>query len=322
MAYDDDGQMTLDFLLGLVIFMMAVLYLATAIPGIFMPYQSNAVDLSSVAYRTSALLVEDPGYYIPAGSSSGSTQWEMRDNIDNLSRIGLASSKSMPGAISLKKINALGDNVTYERSRDKLGLNNTVPYDYSLEISWIDGDGNVNTMTKPNSTEPSVPVGANVETIRRVVYVDEGRGILVKTAESYNNTSDNLVGKMIFNVTGNQTRDDISITILGSAGGNIFGILLFNETLPLNPEDYEAYINGVRRTLPAPTDAGDDVNITIYGASLSSRMGGRDTVDITLLTSMACFRKSWNDHRYAYDETNPRYWSIYDRGVLTLRVWS
>jgi len=322
MVYDDDGQMTLDFLLGLVIFMLAVLYLATAIPGIFMPYQSNAVDLSSVVYRTSALLVEDPGYYLPAGSSPGSTGWEMQDNIDCLSRIGLASSKSTPGVISLKKINALSDNVTYERSRDKLGLNNTVPYDYSLEISWVDEDGNVSTMTKPNATEPSGPVGANVETIRRVVYVDEGRGILVNTVESYNNTSDDLVGKMIFNATKNQTKDDISITILDSTGGSIFGILLFNETLPLNPEDYEVYINGARRTLPAPIGAGDDVSIAIYGANLSSRMGTRDTVDITLFTSMVCFRKSWNDHRYTYDEANPRYWSVYDRGVLYQRVWS
>ncbi len=322
MKQDDDGQMTLDFLLGLTIFMMAVLYLATAIPGIFMPYQNNAVDLSSVVYRTSALLVEDPGYYIPAGSSTGFTQWEKPGNVNNLSRIGLASSKSTPGIISLKKIKALCDDVAYERSRDKLGLNNTVPYDYSLEVSWVDVNGNVNTMTKPNATEHSRPAGANVETVRRVVYVDEGRGILVNTAESYNNTSDNLVGKLIFNVTRNQTKDDISITIRESAGGSIFGILLFNETLPLNPDDYEVYINGASRTLPAPVGVGDNVSITIRGANLASRMGARDTVDITLFTGMVCFRQSWNDQHYAYDETNPRYWSIYDRGILYLRVWS
>jgi hypothetical protein len=323
MGYDDDGQMTLDYLAGLVIFLMAILYIVAAIPGIFMPYQNNAVDLSSVVYRTSALLVEDPGYYIPTGSYLGFTQWEAtQNNTNNLSRIGLASSKYTPGIISLKKINALDVNVSYEESRKRLGLLNTVPYDYSLEITWIDRDGNVKTMTKPNATETSGPVGANVESIQRAVYVDEGLGILVNSTESYNNTSDALVEKLIFNVMKNQTQGNISITIPNSTGGTIFGIALFNETLPFNPGEYAVYVNGASRNLPTSINVGDDVYITINGSFISSRMGTRDTVDVTLITSMVCFRKSWNDRLYTYDETNPRYWTIYDKGVLKLKVWS
>jgi hypothetical protein len=71
LSQDDSGQMNIDFLFGLAIFLMAFLYVFTFIPGLFVPYQASAIDLSSVAYKTGAILVEDPGWYIYTDLESG-----------------------------------------------------------------------------------------------------------------------------------------------------------------------------------------------------------------------------------------------------------
>ncbi len=326
---NNQGQMTLDFLLGLTIFLIALIYLVAAIPGIFLPYQNNAVDLSSVAYRTSSLLVEDPGYYIPSGSYIGFTGWEKsQQNINNLSRIGLASSKSTPGVISLRKINALQDSVSYRDSRDDLGLNNTVPYDYSLSITWTNKSGHVETMTKPNATEPKAPVGSNVETIERAVLIDEGSSILINGAEYYNNTSDNLDGKLSFNLTKDQALSgDVYINIINAENsGHILGVWLYNSTFPLTRgSEYDVYVNGTKwEEMGNPAvGKGGDINITINGPSIASIMGPTSNeVDIWVWTDMPIFRVKLNDHHYRYDDSNPRYWSVYDKGTLSLKVWS
>lgn len=321
MIRSGEGQMTLDFLFGLVIFLLAVLYLVSAIPGIFLPYQNNAVDLSSVVYRTSALLVEDPGYFVSPDNTAYGTQWE-RQSTGYLARVGLASDKSEPNVISEDKLLALGQ-LPYTTSRDKLGLNNSVSYDYNLTMTWI----NNSTGPSPVYTETIngiTPNSENVETIQRSVLVDEGKRLLVdgsKNADSsqlviYVNRSEITNGNSFSNVT---------LTVLNSKAGQIYNLIL-NSNLTLNyNQDYIVYINNTAIATPPviPVPAGSRIDIKVNGSQLATKFltDNSKTVTLTFGMGMNVFQSYLITPPYPYDSTNPLYWSIYDKATLILKVW-
>jgi hypothetical protein len=126
---------------------VAFLYVFTFIPGLFVPYQASAVDLSSISYKTGAVLVEDPGWYIYTmdGNQMSSPAWETQD-MTKLARIGLAVDRSQPNVLSLDEIQTLnklsnsgvvhelGDTPSYDVIRDKIGLAGTLTYSYSLGL--------------------------------------------------------------------------------------------------------------------------------------------------------------------------------------------
>jgi len=81
----DKGQISFDFLIGIVVFLFTLMFVIQFIPGLFIS-TSGEGSLDSVAYRTANLLVEDPGWW--ENSTHNGTNWEI--NIGNISRIGLA----------------------------------------------------------------------------------------------------------------------------------------------------------------------------------------------------------------------------------------
>jgi hypothetical protein len=100
---DSDGNLSVDFLVGVTIFMMAFIWVATLVPNLFLGVSANAVDFDAVAYRTGVILAEDPGATIP----SISTPWEIQpySGKDNIERFGLAVSKETPNILSETKVN-------------------------------------------------------------------------------------------------------------------------------------------------------------------------------------------------------------------------
>ena len=56
---NEGAQSSIDFLTGVVIFMLTLTYLMVQIPSIFAPFQTQSTDLQPVAYRTGMILVED-----------------------------------------------------------------------------------------------------------------------------------------------------------------------------------------------------------------------------------------------------------------------
>jgi len=96
----DDGNLSIDFLAGFTIFMVAFIYVATLIPGLFIGLQSRTIDYDAVAYRTGVILVEDPG--MPYNPS-----WETLNdyNKGDILRFGLALTKDTPNILSIAKIN-------------------------------------------------------------------------------------------------------------------------------------------------------------------------------------------------------------------------
>ena len=58
----DDGVLSLDFLAGFTIFMLALVMVLSMVPGLLAGLESSGIDYDAVAYRTGVILVEDPGW--------------------------------------------------------------------------------------------------------------------------------------------------------------------------------------------------------------------------------------------------------------------
>jgi hypothetical protein len=97
---DESGNLSIDFLVGFTIFMLAFIWVASMVPGLLIGLKSNTIDFDAVAYRTGVIMVEDPGW--PA-----SPPWEAYPDgqKDEIIRFGLAVSKDSPNILSEDKIN-------------------------------------------------------------------------------------------------------------------------------------------------------------------------------------------------------------------------
>lgn len=143
---NDSGQLSIDFIVGLSIFMIALIMASTMAAGLLAGLQSKHIDYDAVAYRTAVMLVEDPGEPVkPVGYSLYSSemnyktsQWELINLPAEkyfLKRFGLAVSKSTPRIISSKKLGSFMDNSFFSADdyRNKL-LFSDYPYTYNIII--------------------------------------------------------------------------------------------------------------------------------------------------------------------------------------------
>jgi PKD repeat protein len=96
---DDRGNLSIDFLAGMTIFMLALIWVSTMIPGLLIGLQSRTIDHDAIAYRTGVILVEDPG--MPANPP-----WENKNDFqkNEIDRFGLAASKDTPNILKLTKV--------------------------------------------------------------------------------------------------------------------------------------------------------------------------------------------------------------------------
>ena len=138
MLKDERGQLSIDFLVGISLFILALLFMAHFIPGMFVPFQSETIDLNSVAYRTSVILVEDPGWW------DNGEDWE--NHIENVSRVGLAIDKEHPNMLNKSKRYVFENEtlIDNENLADKLGLyrmigDNKIDYGYNISIEHLNG---------------------------------------------------------------------------------------------------------------------------------------------------------------------------------------
>ena len=97
---DENGILSIDFLVGFTIFMLAFIWVVTMIPGLMIGLQSYTIDYDAVAYRTGVILVEDPGWPV-------SPPWEsfLDPQKNSVTRFGLAISKDTPNILSQDKVN-------------------------------------------------------------------------------------------------------------------------------------------------------------------------------------------------------------------------
>jgi hypothetical protein len=97
---DDYGNLSIDFLAGFTIFLLAFIWVVSMIPGLLIGLQAYTIDYDAVAYRTGVILAEDPGWPV-------SPAWESYEDPQkfNITRFGLAISRDTPNILSQDKIN-------------------------------------------------------------------------------------------------------------------------------------------------------------------------------------------------------------------------
>lgn len=106
---NDTGQLSLDFLVGISIFVTTIILAATMISGLLIGLQTKHIDYDAVAYRTGVILAEDPGEpntqfnYLTITEAD---QWEFIGfyQKDKIKRLGLTLYKSTPRVFSEQKI--------------------------------------------------------------------------------------------------------------------------------------------------------------------------------------------------------------------------
>ena len=158
---NDFGQISLDYIIGITIFIFAFLFMYSLLTSLLLPFQINSGEVVPMAERASTVLVE---------SSSG-----------------LALSESNPNVIDIEKVKQLNsdlnDTSMYDTKLMQLGLTTTnINYNINVSLRYI------NNTLYPNPLSTSVPLlnaGAtpddfsNVGKITRVVYMSQDSQILI-----------------------------------------------------------------------------------------------------------------------------------------------
>ncbi|MDY6931418.1 MAG: hypothetical protein SVJ22_05840 [Halobacteriota archaeon] len=170
-----DAQVSIDFLAGITIFLVTFIAIALFIPGMFTPFQSETVDLNSVAYRTSVILIEDPGRW--NNTTVGGSDWEKNVTTRaNLRRIGLAVDKDNPNLLNLSKIKPFNDDSYLNNSELIFNLSlfrrigaTDVAYGFNISIVELD-DGTILAERGENISSTS----GDVVSMKRTVLAQTG----------------------------------------------------------------------------------------------------------------------------------------------------
>ncbi|OFV68619.1 MAG: hypothetical protein SCAL_000295 [Candidatus Syntrophoarchaeum caldarius] len=163
------GQISIDFLIGISLFLLTLVFLVQFIPTVFVSFGSESIDLSSVAYRTSVILVEDPGCWNNSATLRTESDWE--NHVDRTTRVGLAIDKNHPNILNLSKIEAFADTVNLPDSNlsqnlvlyRKIGGNDIF---YGYNITLTDSKGN------RWSRGETLPQSGNLAKVERLTLIN------------------------------------------------------------------------------------------------------------------------------------------------------
>lgn len=150
---DTCGQISLDFISGVVIFMVTFLFLFQTLTSLFVPFQSSSDEVKSMSDRVAITLAESTN--------------------------GLANSPTDNNIISLKRAEELNYRMStttrYDELREDLGLSSETTL-YNLNISLYDLDKSMYRNSSNNvvlNNGPVLPQNVNVAQTVRVVYVEQ-----------------------------------------------------------------------------------------------------------------------------------------------------
>jgi hypothetical protein len=235
----DSGALSIDFIVGFTIFLLAFIWVLSMIPGLLVGLQGYTIDYDAVAYRTGVILVEDPGW--PA-----SPPWESQQNF-SVTRFGLAVSRDTPNILSQEKIDRFFSNASiYGNFAYPDDYHQRVifgDYPYRFNISMLDKESN-----KLVSVGDVVPEGYGY--IRRIVKI---KGISNATINQSYITTHQFVN------SDNVTSHEFSILVNNS------GLKTQkNPAYEIDPARDQIMVNitDIRSTLSNQTEAGS-VNITL-----------------------------------------------------------
>jgi hypothetical protein len=186
---DDNGNLSIDFLVGFTIFLLAFIWVVSIIPGLLIGLQAYTIDYDAVAYRTGVILAEDPGR-----SVLDLEPWESYYlQKANVTRFGLAITKETPNILSQDKINRFFCTTVFfypepEKDYHKRIIFGDYPYRFNISIREL---GQNNT----RSVGDVIPDGYGY--IRRVVKIKDSS---YATINSTNYTNLDGVPSHVFSI--------------------------------------------------------------------------------------------------------------------------
>ena len=183
---DDSGVLSIDFIVGFTIFLIAFIWVVSLIPGLLINLQGFTIDYDAVAYRTGVILVEDPGW--PQAPVS---PWESKIDNDSVVRFGLAISSDTPNILSQEKVNrffcttattAFPLPFIYRVDYKEKAIFGDYPYRFNISLRDVERNAN-------QSIGDVLPEGYGY--IRRLVKIKGGSNA---TIDGYNfkNTDNNV----------------------------------------------------------------------------------------------------------------------------------
>lgn len=198
----ENGQLSIDFIIGFTIFMIAFIFVATMMSGLLINLLSRTVDYDAVAYRTGVILVEDPGeprYYVGAVDN-----WHLLDlsipvERDSLKRLGLSLERQSPGYLQQQKVDKFfqydnsvfcsgNDALCYPDDYRKKLIFGDYPYSFNISLRKLNG-----SIIKSVGDIPPQHFGY----IRRLVKIKQpGATMLLNVT---NVTSNTLIVRFEFN---------------------------------------------------------------------------------------------------------------------------
>jgi hypothetical protein len=340
---DDGGNLSIDFLAGMTMFMIALIWVATMIPGLLIGLQSRSIDYDAVAYRTGVILVEDPG--MPANPP-----WDIKDDLqkDEIERFGLAISKETPNILKLSKVNRFfcSTSFSYPDDYQQRVIFGDRPYRFNISLTTFDGMMN-------NSVGDIKPDGYGY--IRRIVKMKYPSNVTIQAPNFKNSGPSANVTTHIFSLNINCShligdernpayqinplRDQIMINVTNLSNARVFttdtnGInLTVMKIYRQNPAQPlvqvrtvdDAYIDGGSTLSAIPSGIKDNVSFT-FPAGFFYGMANDNTnlyinYTFTLNQPDNFFNNSFTSP-YPYDYnpsrvTQPRL----NEGVLEVAIW-
>jgi hypothetical protein len=177
---DDSGLLSIDFIAGFTIFMVAFIIVITMVSGLLVSLQSRTIDYDALAYRAGVILTEDAGDPGGAGDlmnlNTRGIGWEIKNfnstqDKKQIIRLGLALSKNYPNILSSAKVDKFFYNNNgfteseYLNYRQKLMLYNfnnqylsTTPtyYHFNIRFQSIENSSDIPKEAVPHITTPRV----------------------------------------------------------------------------------------------------------------------------------------------------------------------
>ena len=248
---DESGQIAIDFLAGLSLFLIALTFTVQFVPGLFSTISSSDEDLSIISYRTATILSEDPGWWDEKSGAPNSTGTDWEDHTDHVFRLGFAEDSShqsrttnKPNILNYSKIEST-QGLNEDEIITMLGLFDNINgarIEYEYNISILQNGIPVRIANQTATFGTQSPDMDNVFQTKRLVLVEKGE-IANFSADDLNasSTNENMV---ILNITG-PIEKNIIVQISGFNVTNNTSYMnskLNGDLLIQDSQNYSAYI--------------------------------------------------------------------------------
>jgi hypothetical protein len=256
---NDSGLLSIDFIAGFTIFMIAFIIVVTMVSGLLVSLQSRTIDYDALAYRTGVILTEDAGDPGGAGDLNDpyAAGWEVKNfgstqEKNQIIRLGLALSKNYPNILSSAKVDKFFKSNTglkaddYLAYRQKLMLFNynnqyltTTPtfYRFNIRLESIETPSDYPKESVPRNTlfpQYSPPYVGDDDTFvqnygfsHRVVKIKQPSSMTVNLSEPPGDPD-----QTTFSVQ--YDKEDFNSTPLGITMGLRYNIDPYNEQTAVN----------------------------------------------------------------------------------------